>query len=320
MKLRFLIVLSLIATTAAGSTWAQEMRTLTDDTGVEVSVPVEPLRVVSLHDSVLTVPLLELGVTLVGSHGRGDSEESAFIRSSAAITGMDFNNTDIKWVGNYPADIERVAALNPDLILTTKWQSADVDQLRAIAPTVVIDSTVRNDDQIWELLADVTGTQAQLELMELRYQSQIDSIRRLIDTENITVSTLHVRDSGLFAYNPYGNIGKVLVDAGFKRPDLITEIPVGDTADFTAEFFPEFDGDFLITTFRETAGATPDDIRGYFDNVLPGWCDQLHACREDQMLIVSRSLGATNSYYALGAVTYMIMSEIGGREFTPMPQ
>ncbi|WIY23627.1 TroA family protein [Parasedimentitalea psychrophila] len=115
------------------------MRNLTDEKGTEVSVPVCPQRIVSLHDLKLTIPLIELGIIPVGSHGRSDSETTAFFRSSAAVTGVDFGTSDNTWVGGKPADIEKIASLNPDLILTTTWQSADLDQLRALAPTVVFD-------------------------------------------------------------------------------------------------------------------------------------------------------------------------------------
>lgn len=299
---------------------AQEMRDWVDDTGTEVSIPVKPLRIVALHDSILTVPLLELGIMPVGSHGRGDNVEEAFIRSSTSITGIDFDNSDIVWVGNHPADVEMVASLNPDLILTTQWQPADVDQLRTIAPTVVFDYTQQDAWEIYDLLADLTGTTDRLALMKRRYADQIALIRQVIDTENIMVSTIHANPGQLFAFNPYVNIGKVLVDAGFQRPALIEAIPVGDRSNFTAEALQEFDGDFIITTYRSTAGDMPADVRANFDSVLPGWCEQLHACRENQMVMVSRSLGATRSYYALGAVTYMILSEIGGKEFVPMPR
>ena len=40
---------------------AQDTRSITDDTGTEVEIPADPQRIVALHDSVLTVPLLELG-------------------------------------------------------------------------------------------------------------------------------------------------------------------------------------------------------------------------------------------------------------------
>lgn len=317
---RQLMALTLMLGALTAPSIAQEMRTITDDTDTEVSIPVKPLRIVSLHDSVLSVALLELGANLVGSHGRGDTDENAFIRSSRSITGIDFDNSEIVWVGNYPADVERVAELNPDLILTTQWQPADVDQLRLIAPTVVLDYTKRDDGEVYDLLAELTGTTDRLALMKRRYADQIASIRTVIDTENILVSTIHANPGELFAFNPYGNIGKVLVDAGFQRPKLISDIPEGDKATFTAEALPDLDGDFIITTYRSTAGDTPADVRENFESVLPSYCQALHACRENQMIMVSRSLGATNSYYALGAVTYMILSEIGGKPFVPMPR
>ncbi|MFQ3231134.1 ABC transporter substrate-binding protein [Reinekea sp.] len=316
---QLIIFLSVIFTTAM-SLQAAETRTIIDDTGASVEIPVKPLRIVSLHDSVLTVPLLELGAEIVGSHGRVDTEGNPFIRSSRSITGLDFDNSAIEWVGNYPADIERIAALKPDLILTTAWQSLEAEPLRKIAPTILVDYTKRNDEEIFDLLADLTGTTEKLALMKRRYADQIALIKEVIDTENIMVSTIHANEGQLFAFNPYGNIGKVLIDAGFQRPEIIKAIPEGGNQNFTAEALQEFDADFIITTYRSTAGDGPQDIRDYFKSVVPQYCQALHACREKQMLLVSRSLGSTNSYYALGAVTYMILSEIGGREYVPLPR
>lgn len=315
-----LAITAIVLLTLALPAFSVETRLIVDDTGTEVAIPVNPQRIVSLHDLALTLPLLELGVRPVGSHGRGETEATAFIRSSAEITGIDFDNSDIEWVGNYPADIERVAALKPDLILTTAWQPLDPEQLRRIAPTVVLDYTKRSDWEIYDWLADLTGTTDQLSIMKRRYQSQIDLIRRLIDTENIMVSTVHANEGELFAYNPYGNIGRVLVDAGFQRPAIIEAIPQGDYKTYNAEVLPEFDADFIITTYRSSGGDTPASVRAYFDSVLPNWCNQLHACREGQMVMVSRAESSATSYYALGAVAYMILSEIGGREFVPMPR
>ncbi len=315
-----LTLFAALAVTLCGPALAQETRIITDDTGTEVTIPADPQRIVSLHDSVLTVPLLELGANVVGSMGRGESTERAHIRGSLSITGIDFDNSEIAWLGGNPSDVERIAATRPDLILTTQWQQTHVDQLRAIAPTVVLDYTLQNEWEIYDLLAELTGTTERLERFKRRYDDQIATIRQVIDTEEVTVSTLHVNNGQMFAINPYGNIGKVLVDAGFTQPQIIEEIPAGARAEFTAESLPEFDGDFLITTYRGDTGQTPDDIRAEFDSVLSGWCNQLHACLEDQMLLVDRTLGSTRSYYALGAVSYMILSEIGGREFTPISE
>ncbi len=98
---------------------AQETRTLTDGTGTEVTVPADPQRVVALHDTSLTVALLDLGIEPIASHGRVVDGGEPYIRSGKLITGYDFDNSDIEFVGNLPADVEAIAALEPDLILTT---------------------------------------------------------------------------------------------------------------------------------------------------------------------------------------------------------
>lgn len=320
MNKHLLCTMVLALTTTFTPAIAQEMRTVTDDTGTEVSIPVKPLRIVSLHDTQLTIPLIKLGIMPVGSHGRGDTVENAFIRASAAITGVDFGNSDIEWVGNYPADIEMIAAMNPDLILTTAWQPADLDQLRVIAPTVQLNGSIHSEWEIYAMLADLTGTTDKLAVMIKRYQAQIEMIRNVIDTESIMISTIHANENSFFAYNPYGNIGKVLVDAGFQRPAATDMIPINDSIDVSAEALVDFDADFIMTSYRSSAQQYPDDVRAFFEGHFPGYCDILHACREDQMIFLSRAEASSTSYYALGAVAYAILTAIGGREFTPMPR
>ncbi len=314
MRLITLFCAMLFATTAT----AEDTRTVTDDTGVEITIPVNPQRIISGHDLPITIPMIELGIFPIGSHGRGETVDEAFIRGSASLTGVDFDNSDISWVGNRPIDVELIAALDPDLIITTTWQPADVDQLRQIAPTFVVDFATRDEWSIYDLLADLTGQAGELDLLKRRYEVQLEAIKNEIDTANITVSTIHAYDGQLFAYNPYGTIGKVLVDAGFDRPDLIERIGLNESEEFTAELLPEFDGDFIITTHRSSGGDTPDAVRGYFEAVVPGYCDLLHACREGQMYILSRAEAAATSYNALIQTAYTLRSIIGGSDFTPL--
>ena len=126
-----LILAGLMLLAGLSPVFAKDATSFTDDAGRVVDIPAEPLRIVSLQDLAITVPLLELGVTPVGSHGRTTAEGVPFIRSSAVLTGVDFDNSTIQFVGNLPVDVEAVAALEPDLILTTPWQTADIDQLAA---------------------------------------------------------------------------------------------------------------------------------------------------------------------------------------------
>lgn len=80
------VLLALFALAAALPASAQEMRSYTDDAGRTVDVPVAPKRIVSLHDSSLTVPLLELGVMPVGSFGRPGADGKVYMRGAATLS------------------------------------------------------------------------------------------------------------------------------------------------------------------------------------------------------------------------------------------
>ena len=271
----------LLAASLLSPAVAQDTASFTDDLGRVVEIPTQPLRIVSLHDSNLTVPLLELGVVPVGSHGRTTEAGEPYIRSSGMLTGVDFDNSSIAFVGNLPADIEAIAAMEPDLILTIPWQTAPLDQLEAIAPTVVLDSDTRQGLAMYEALAAITGTQDRLASLEGRYQQQIAQIRKLVDTENITVNVMQGNSGVFYVAHTYGGLGKILRDAGFKFPAVVDALPAGGSESFTPERLTELDADVIFVTYRAEGGETPADARAALEAVLPGWgafwCVQEHA-------------------------------------------
>ncbi len=299
---------------------AQDMRSFTDDAGRTVDIPVAPLRIVSLHDVSLTLPLLELGVIPAGSHGRTTAEGAPFIRSSAVLTGIDFTNSDIEFVGNLPADVEAIAALEPDLILTTPWQTAPVEQLAAIAPTVVLDSAVRHEFAMHDVLADITGTEDRLVILKSRYEGQVEQIKRLINTGSISVNVIQGVEGELAVWRTYGALGKLLRDAGFTFPERVDTIAEGAFERLSGEALIEMDADFIFATYRTDTLETPADAVKYLEEVMPGFCEFLHACRENQMIVMPREEASAASYYGLGVLAYTVLSHISGRHFTPMPR
>ena len=84
---------------------AEPTQTFTDDLNRKVTVPLHPKRIVSLHDLDITIPLIELGVPPVASHGRTRPDGSHFLRASGMLTGVDFDNADIKFIGSADIDI-----------------------------------------------------------------------------------------------------------------------------------------------------------------------------------------------------------------------
>lgn len=303
---------------AISPTLAQETRIVTDSTDTEVTVPADPQRIVSLHDTSLTVALLELGLVPVGSHGRTAEDGTPFIRSGELITGYDFANSQIAFVGNLPADVEAVAKLEPDLILTTSWQTADVGQLRAIAPTYVFDISTAGDFEIYDRLAEVTGATDTLDKLKARYQAQLGMIGQLVTPEDITVSVIQAHGGELQVWNTYGSLGKVLRDAGFTFPEAINAIEGNERQIFSGESYPELDADFIFVTYRPGDGESPATARAALDEVLPNWCGVLHACREGQIVYLPREIASSATYDSLTVLAQTVASHIAGRDFVAM--
>lgn len=311
------LAVSVLLAAISLSAFAQDTRSFTDDAGRIVDIPTQPLRIVSLHDVSLTLPMLELGVIPVGSHGRTTAEGVPFIRSSAVLTGVDFDNSEIEFVGNLPADVEAVAALEPDLILTTPWQTAPVDQLATIAPTIVLDSAVRHEFEMHDVLAEITGTEDRLTILKTRYEGQVAQIKRLIDTGSISVNVIQGVNGELAVWHTYGALGKLLRDVGFVFPERVESIAEGEFERLSAEALPEMDADFIFATYRTDTLETPADAVKYLEEVMPGFCEFLHACRENQMIIMPREEASAASYYGLGVLAYTVLSHISGRQFVP---
>lgn len=316
IRIRLLaIVLSLLLGTTMAH--AQEMRTFTDDLGRQVQVPVRPLRIVSLHDLDITIPLIELGVPPVASHGRTALDGRHFLRSSALLTGVDFDNSNIQFIGTANIDLEAVVTAKPDLIITEPSRDTPIEQLEKIAPTVSIDNRIGSAPRIYATLADLTGTQARLALLERRYQEQISQLKRVIDTGKITVSVLQANKGKITVHHTQSSLGRVLRDAGFKFPAIMENIPEGERIDVSAERLPELDADFIFDTFRSDTGGKPADEIAEMEKVLPGYCQFLTACREGRYVILAREETITNSFAALSLLVSTIQAQISGR---PLPK
>ncbi|WP_227286934.1 MULTISPECIES: ABC transporter substrate-binding protein [Paracoccaceae] len=299
---------------------AEEPRTVTDDLGRTVEVPADPERIVVLHDKNLGTPLIELGVIPVGSHGRTTPDGTPFIRGSIRVTGYDFDNSGISYLGGNPADVEAVAAAAPDLILTSTWQTADVEQLSAIAPTVVLDTTARQTIDVFPLLAEATGTQDVLDRLQTRYEAQIAQLRHLVPTEEITVAVLQGVEGEIYVQHTYSALGKVLRDAGFSFPSAVDAIPEGTSETWSAERLPDLDADIVFLTYRNDAGQTPADAVAAMEAVLPSFCEVLHACREGQMVILPRDEATSASYDALMALGLVVLTVTTSDEIVRRPE
>ncbi len=292
---------------------AQDTVSYTDDAGRTVDVPATPQRIVTLHDISLTTPLVELGITPVGAFSR-QGDDGAYMRGAATLTGVTFDNSSIADVGGSPADIEAIAALEPDLIITATFQQTPIDQLEAIAPTVVVEDDMRGELATFADIAELTGTTERLAILEARYDNQIAQIRDVLDGRDISASIILTHDGQIQAWHTYGVLGKVLRDAGFTFPDVLNTIEGSERVLFSGEELQAFDADFMFLTYDAPRGQTPSDAIADIGTVTPDFCQFLTACQGERFVLLPREDAVARSYTAAGMMASAVLAAISGRD------
>lgn len=278
----------------------------TDDTGRTVEVPDTPRRIVSVYDIDVTIPLIELGVTPVGSHGRIGPDGQPTLRSAKLLVGVDFDNSDIAFIGANTVDLEAIVALKPDLIITELSRPTPVDQLQKIAPTVVLDNK-QGAPHLYRQLAALVNAEPQLARLEARYQAQIEQLKQTVTVADLTVSVMQPLRGKISVYHTYRALGQVLRDAGFAFAPLIEQIPENDRIEVGPERLPELDADVIFDPYRSDQGnGIPQELE-MLEAIMPGFCGFLSACRNGKYVMVPREAAISNSYAGLGQMVSMVM-------------
>ncbi|WP_110590191.1 ABC transporter substrate-binding protein [Microbacterium suaedae] len=218
----------------------------------ETEVPEDPQRVVTLEPVQLDTSVA-LGVVPVGTSVL--SEETgvpAYLGDAAA---------DIEMVGTVTEpSVERIAALEPDLILGTESRhSALYDQLSDVAPTVFMETQADPWQDNVALVAEALGDEAGAEELLADYETRCDEIAEEYDTAGQTAQLVRPRDTRLTLYGPLSFAGSTLECAGFTTPEH-------DWEDISLDISPEEARDaeadlVLVTTVDADDPSTmPDAI------------------------------------------------------------
>jgi iron complex transport system substrate-binding protein len=249
-------------------------------------------------------------VTPIASHGRLDNHGKPYIRSSALLTGVDFDNSDIAFIGAMDIDLEALASLRPDLIITEISRPTPVEQLEKIAPTIVINSDL-GAQHTYGLLAHATGRQLQFERLQRRYLEQIALLKTEVDPGRHTVSVFQPLRGKLNIYHSYRAIGQVLRDAGFRFPKIIDAVPEGQSIVVSAERLPELDADFIFDPYRSDRPAGAKAEVKAMEAMIPGFCKFLSACRTGRYILIPREEAISNSYAALFSMVTTVRTTLG---------
>ncbi|HEY8491499.1 MAG TPA: ABC transporter substrate-binding protein [Dehalococcoidia bacterium] len=247
-----------------------EPRTFTDGLGRTVTVPEPAERVVALSPSGVET-LFAIGVTPVGR------PESATEPPEARA---------VESVGTaYQPNLERIAALTPDLILADAALHADlVPRLEALGVPVYamdfgsVDRVVASLREAGEL----TGRTEAGDAAARRVEEAIDAATRNLPDQRPTVVAIIAAGQGqYFAAKPSSYVGSILDRLG-ARNIVREEEPVGRIAGYTAlsqERLAEADPDVIVFV-NPVPGAPPLSRTLAGD---PAWAN-LRALREGRVL------------------------------------
>ncbi|NUS13642.1 MAG: iron-siderophore ABC transporter substrate-binding protein [Streptomyces sp.] len=242
-----------------GGSGAKGAGTHTVDTAMgPVAVPAHPRRVVVLDTAELD-SAITLGVTPVGATSAGTSTGFLDYLPAGEVAG-------IKNVGQIASpDLEAVAALHPDLILSSKVRDgAHYDALKKIAPTVLTESTGAPWKANFQLHAAALGRTAQAAAVVAAYRQHVARVTAALGGAAKAAATKvsmvrFVEGADIRLYGDASYIGTVLKDVGLGRP------AVQDVAELSVDVSPEqmdmADGDALFyATYGDPKAAKETQV------------------------------------------------------------
>ncbi|MEM8748561.1 MAG: iron-siderophore ABC transporter substrate-binding protein [Actinomycetota bacterium] len=270
-------------TTEAPTTTAEPAlfpRTVTDALG-EVTIDEQPVRVVALDRSLIDAALA-LEVDLVGYTTFMDPEGDL---PEYFGTALDDHAADATWVGDLlNPNLEAIAALDPDLILTAAVRHESIaPELSAIAPTVMTDSAGGGWKDNIRVSAEAVGKEDLGDELIADFEQQAADLGATIRevADDPTVSVVRFVDV-VRLYQPISFSGTVLEDMGVRRPESQQR-----TDDFISviseEEIDQADGDVVVYAVFDN-----EDVRAAVDQLLEtGLWRTLDAVQRDAVYPVS---------------------------------
>ena len=200
---------AVLAAPASAQECAEGQRLFEHSAGT-TCIPANPQRIVTLQDQNALLPLLELGVTPVGSAGHVVDGRPVFRRMEP---GMDAS--DVAFVGSYrEPDREAVAAQEPDLIVATPYPAGLQGLYAPIAPTVVIDMFDQPLGDALMQFADLVGEFEKADEMRAAFEAKAADVRETLGdrlaTTTVSFIVYNPDDGTFYPVEPVQATGMVL--------------------------------------------------------------------------------------------------------------
>jgi iron complex transport system substrate-binding protein len=211
----------------------------------------KPKRVVVLDTGELD-SVLALGITPVGA-----------VRTDAT-TGLQSyladRTRDVTMIGtNNDPNLEAIAALQPDLILSSRLRhEALYDKFSQLAPTVFAEKVGVTWKENFLLAGDALGKREEAERILAGYEQKAKQVgRQFGDPGSLAVSMVRFYPANIRLYGEGSFIGTILRDAGFTRP---RSQQVDKTfVEVSPEQVAQADGDVLFYSAYGSSGKDAQD-------------------------------------------------------------
>lgn len=196
-----------------GNTAARETRTVEHAMGT-TDVPTDPGRVVTLDTAVVLPTVLNLGVPVVGSTAYEASEPYPEYLSESTIA-------NVEGVGYLEPNLERIAGLNPDLIVGgVLFAEGIYEELSRIAPTVALELSYADWKEDSRKIAAVFGKPDEIDARIENFEDRARELQAALDEQldNPTVSFIRILPDEVRIHTQHHFAGRILEEAGLRRP------------------------------------------------------------------------------------------------------
>ncbi|MFJ9885959.1 ABC transporter substrate-binding protein [Streptomyces sp. NPDC091287] len=263
----------------------------------DVDVPASPKRVVVLDSGELD-SAITLGVRPVGAtHSASEDAFPSYLPAS--------ETKDITPVGEIAnASLESVAALKPDLILTSKVRDGErYEELSKIAPTVMTEATGSAWKENFQVHAEALGKQAEAKKVLATYDTQVAKVTEALGGKEKAAATdvnfvRFVEGAEIRIYGKQNYIGSILADIGTGRPAITDKAKDGFSYDVSPEKIDLADADVIFTSTYGDPGKA-----GTTKTMNSGLWKGLKAAKNDKVFKVDDRLWIAGiGYTAAGKI------------------
>ncbi len=270
-----------------------EMITVTDAKG-NVEIPANPKRIVDLsgNSDILSI----LGYSVVGTANSDAYDYTKFpsyleeTLKGAKILGYSMQDT---------MDIEGVLALNPDLIIISNVQEKMYEQLKKVAPTIMIELAQIDWKEDIKAIAKIMKKEQVAEQWLRTYEEKAMEKGKAIKAkfgEETTYLPLLASGGQLYVFDAAGIGGVMFTDMGLKKPANMPAQTNISLPVISYEGLAEIDADYMFVV------GTPSDMESLKNNRI---YQNLRAVKDGKVIELLSSPYFNMGYSCVGKMLFL---------------